>query len=323
MFLVDAVGTYLDYLENRALSTAHITTVAGRLGRLTARYPGILLASLESKDINLHFREMKDSRLSEGTRAGNASTVKAFFNFCVKEGFLPYSPASQLPKLRFKPVHRRAASADAVAALVAVIPEYAAHRQFRPVDVKDSLVVSFALDCGARLGEIHSLRWVDVRHALAAGHQTRSGRVVYTVIGYGKTGASSLRFFSETAELFKLWEGLNPWKSPFVFASLSSGELVRPASLGRSFERLCCYAKIPVVRAHALRKKNVRDIIKGSGDWKMGQMFAGHENLSVTMDHYNDVLFDEVDEAAADLAELRRGGVESHLLVNALFKKLG
>ncbi len=323
MLLVDAVGTYLDVLENRALSTAHITTVAGRLGRLVTRFPNILLADLESKHVNVHFREMKDQGLSEGTRAGNASTVKAFFNFCVKQGFLPYSPASQLPKLKYKPVHRRAAPADAVAALVAAVPEYAAHRQFRPVDVKDALVVSFALDCGARLGEIHSLRWVDVRHALAAGRQTRFGRLVYTVIGYGKTGAAQLRFFSETAELFRLWEGMNPWKSPFVFASLLSGELVRPASLGRAFDRLCTFAGVPVVRAHALRKKNVRDIIKASGDWKMGQMFAGHENLSVTMEHYNDVLFEEVDDAAAALAELRRGDVQSHLLAAQLFKKKG
>lgn len=323
MLMDDAIGTYLDYLENRALSTAHIVTVKGRLGRLAARYPGVLLADLESKHINVHFREMKDQGLSEGTRAGNASTVKAFLNFCVKQGFLPYSPAAQLPKLRYKPVHRRAAPADAVSALVPAVSEYAAHRQFRPVDVKDALVVSFSLDCGARLGEIHSLRWVDVRHALAAGHQTRSGRIAYTVIGYGKTGASSLRFFSETAELFRLWEGMNPWKSPFVFASLLTGELVRPASLGRSFERICRFAGIPVVRAHALRKKNVRDIIKNSGDWKMGQMFAGHENLSVTMTHYNDVLTDELDDAAADLAELRRGGVQSHLLAAELFKKKG
>lgn len=322
MLLDDAINTFVAHLEDRALSRSYIESVTYRLGRLADSLPGVSLLDLEAGQVNRYFRDLKESGLSEATRAGHANSVRALLNFSVRQGFIPYSPAAGLPRMSYRPVHRRAASAASVGKLIAAIQPYAAHRNFRPRDVKDALAVSFAVDCGARLGEINSLRWADARHALAHGHETKNGRMAYQVIGTGKTGASVLRFFSETAELFHLWQRLNPWpQAVFVFASITTGEKMRASSLGDSFVRISKFAGIPPVRAQAIRKRNVTDIIQKTGDWKMGQLLAGHSDMKVTMEHYNDVDLERVDDAAAEMANLRRGGEGGHLLAASLFKK--
>lgn len=322
MLLKDAIDTFLASLEDRALSGSYIESVAYRLGCFLDEHPEMELLDLESGHVNRYFRDQKERGLAEATRAGHASSIRAWLNFCVRQGFIPYSPAANLPRMSYRPVHRRAASSASVGKLISAIQPYAAHRNYRPRDVKDALAVSFAVDCGARLGEINSLRWVDVRHALAHGHQTKSGRMAYQVIGTGKTGASVLRFFSETAELFNLWQKLTPWPNAvFVFASITTGEKMRAQSLGDSFVRISKFAGVPAVRAQAIRKRNVTDIIQKTGDWKIGQLLAGHSDVQVTMMHYNDVDLERVDDAAAEMASLRRGGGGGHYLAESLFKK--
>ena len=320
MLLQDAIDAFLANLLDRALSPSYISSVALRLKRLSDSFPAIPLSDIQERDVNKYFRELKEVGLAEATRAGHASSVKAFFNFCVRYGFLPYSPASGLPRLSYKPVHRRAAPRDSVLALIKAIPEFAAHRDYHPRDVKEALAVSLGVDSGARLGEIQSLLWSRVHHALERGHLVKEGRVVYTIVGYGKTEASFLKFFSETATLFSLWEKSNPWKdSNFVFCSLRTGERQQASSLGRAFERICKFADIPPFRSQAVRKRNVTDMIRQTGDWKAGQLLAGHANLKVTMEHYNDIMHEDMDDNVAAMATERRGGGGAALLAEALF----
>ena len=50
-------------------------------------------------------------------------------------------------------------------------------------------------------------------------------------------------------------------------------------------------------------------------------MLAGHSNISVTMEHYNDILFEDMDDNVAKMADARRGKVRGELLAAQLFNK--
>jgi integrase len=129
-----------------------------------------------------------------------------------------------------------------------------------------------------------------------------------------------LEFCQETAELFQLHFERAPYtRLDLVFYSLSTGEVMKPASLSRAFDRACKFAGVPVFRSHAVRKRNGSAIIQQLHAPDVAQMYLGHQELSTTLRHYNDHERDDVSEAAAQLASLRRG--ERDVLAEQFFKK--
>lgn len=310
LLLATAYQQYLEHLQERQCSSAHLETIGWRLGRYVKQYPNKSLATVTALDLAVHFRELKEKGLAEATLAGHTRVHKAFWGWCKANGLIKKNPSKKLKNYSFKPKHRHAASPEAVKRVIAVLPQFARHRGLNQRDVRDALVMSLSLDCGGRLGEMWSLIRRDVQLALSQPQKTSSGLNVYHVTGWGKTGESELRFFEHTADLFRLWFEISPQvpATAPVFINIKTGERLRVSSLGRTFERVCRYAKVPPFRSHAVRKRNISDMIRLSGSPNVGQRYANHADVATTMAHYDVVMAGEVDSFAATLANNRRNG---------------
>lgn len=321
MTLIEALSRYLLHLQSRDLSTSHTGTVDYRVKRFINTSAHTSIASVTQTDIRSFITSLKSDGSADATLAGFTSTLKTFFNWCVKQGIITESPAAGLKKYDYDPVHFRAAPTSSVEALAAAVILFANHRN-RPRDLRDALFISMVIDSGSRLGELHSLRKKDLQSALQSGVPTQSERISYQIIGKGKTGGLPVLFFEETAQLASRWLDERPWQdAPFVFISLDTGKRLRKASLGRSFERICKFVDVPTIRAHSIRKRNVTDVIRQSGDLTIGQKYAGHKSPETTMRHYNDLQNEDVINAAATLANQRRPANKFHQGMEKLFKQ--
>lgn len=308
LLLTTAYEQYLQHLEERQCSTAHLETIGWRLGRYVKQHTDKYLATITAADLAVHFRELKEKGLAEATLAGHTRVHKAFWGWCKANRFIKKNPAKKLKNYSFRPKHRHAASPESVKRVIAALPNFARQRGLNQRDVRDALLVSLSLDCGGRLGEMWSLLRRDVQLALTQPQKTSNGLNVYHVTGWGKTGESELRFFEHTADLFRLWFEVSPRvpATAAVFINIKTGERLKVASLGRAFERICRYAKVPTFRSHAVRKRNISDMIRLSGSPNVGQRYANHADVATTMAHYDVVMAGEVDSFAATLANNRR-----------------
>jgi integrase len=321
MLLTDAIAAYLDDLRERQLTAVHIRTVSYRLSQFAKSRPaGQLIEPLTRAELAGHFIKLREGK-SDGTMAGYTSTHKAFWRFAKNEGWTKTNLGKRLKKYSYKPVVRKAAPAADLATVLSKLNEFAWHRDGRPRDVRDALLVSLSLDAGARRAAMWGLRRTDVERSLHRGRVAKNGRIMYQVESYvNKTGTVTLEFCQETAELFQLHFERAPYtRLDLVFYSLSTGEIMKPASLSRAFDRACKFAGVPVFRSHAVRKRNGSAIIQQLHAPDVAQMYLGHQELSTTLRHYNDHERDDVSEAAAQLASLRRG--ERDVLAEQFFKK--
>ena len=313
--LTQALEEYLLYLKKEGSSATHIRTVHSRLRQFIEpndEFPTDnrmrSVDSVTALDLHQHLFELQGGGRSDGTMAGYVGSMRAFWAWLVRDKEVKESPAENLRRYSYLPKKRRAAPSKSVDKLYAALRPFVAHRNYNPRDVRDALVVSLSLDSGSRIGEVHSLRSRDMEEALARGEIAENSRTCYTVIGRGKTGSKAVTFFNESAELYALWQRVNPFpNAEFVFTSVHTGRLLRPESMTRCFEGICEFAGIPVVRSHAIRKRNASDLQRAFGDPELTRLYLGHSSITVTMNHYNDVDQERVMEAAAELASSRRG----------------
>lgn len=320
MLLTDAIAAYLDDLRERQLTAVHIRTVSYRLHRFAkTRPPGQTIGQLTRGEIAAYFIKLRDGK-SDGTMAGYTSTHKAFWKFAKRQGYTNTNLGKRLKKYSYKPVVRKAAPADDLATVLAKLNEFAWHRNGRIRDIRDALLVSLSLDAGARRAAMWGLRRSDVERALRKPKRAKNGRIVYLVNAYiNKTGTTTLVFCQETADLFQLYFERAPYtRLDLVFYSLTTGEVMKPASLSRAFDRACKFAGVPVFRSHAVRKRNGSTIINELHDLSGAQLYLGHEDITTTTTHYR-TPEDAAGEAAAELAARRRG--QRDALVEQFFKK--
>lgn len=324
MKLNHALQTYLESLAARHLSQAHTSTVRSRLRRFSATWGHCNLDIITGDDIDAHFDDLEASGLAHGTLAGYKSTHRAFWNWCLQHQIIDDNPANVLlTKNRaydYRPVHSRAAPAADFQAVINALPAFAAHRDNNPRDVRDAALISLAIDCAKRRKELWNLRRRDIERALARGQAVAGGRMVYHATSHGKTGQVTVVFFEETAVLLRRWLKLMPAAANWLWINLRTGERLRADVLAIAFIRLCKFADVPTFRFHAVRKRSVTDIIRSTGDWKVGQLLAGHRDQRTTQLHYNEVDQLRVDEMAARLADIRRG--QPNALVDGFFGKI-
>lgn len=307
-----AVEMYLSHLRERQLSQAHIDSVQLRLNRFAAGRERNKLDQITGDDIAGYFHTLRhEAGLADGTLAGHKSTLRAFWNWCIKQGLADDNPSAILCQKKYSysylPVRSRSVPRSDFMAVIAALDPFAAHRNYHPRDVRDAAMVSLVADSSARRGELWELRQRDVADALNRPKELGNGILVYHVITRGKTGTVKIRFFENTAVLLRRWLECIPPETPFVFVNVRTHQRLRKDAMWLGFKRICEFADVPVFRFHATRKRVVTDIIEASGDMKVGQLLANHRSQRTTQEYYNDIQEDRVDAAAARLVAHRNG----------------
>lgn len=314
-----AITAYLDDLRERQCRPVHLYSVRSRLGHFESQFGDRSLDSLTRADIGQHITSLEGDR-TEATMAGIAATHRAFWTWCHERGFTSPNLGSKLRRYDYTPSVRRAASPEHVEALAAAIPAFVDRRRGRTWyenDLRAGLIVSLSLDSGARLGEMANLRIDDVRRSLERPHWTPEG-TAYIVGSRGKTGTAQLVYFEQTASLFRRWLELVPSNARFVFVNLETGAKLYTNSLSRMFLRVCRFAGVPPFRAHAIRKRNICDIVDESG-FAAAQQYAGHSNIQTTRRHYYEANQEQTVKAAARMNRRRRQSAEEASELAKLF----
>lgn len=321
----NALDLYLDDLRERQCSQVHVRSVAWRVGCFVKGREERPLSSITRAELSAFFVELKETR-ADGTMAGLTGSHRAFWKFCLYQGWIDVNPADRLRSYQYTPQVRRAARPDDVATVAGRLFDFVEHRGRRHRDIRDGLFVSLSLDCGGRRNSMLKLRKPWVLDALGKPRVAENGRLYYEITARrDKTGSSQLIFFEETAELFEMWLPLVPPAArDLIFVNLNTGALLKPDSVSKAFARICGFAGVPVFRSHAVRKRNGSDI-RFSQDPVTAQHYLNHKSLETTLRHYTDVGEDDVGNAAANLASRRRKGVkrpfvESDRLASEFFK---
>lgn len=315
----EAIATYVDDLRERQCRRLHINGVRSRLGHFQREFGDRSLESITRAIVGQHLTSLEEPR-AEATMAGISATHRAFWSWCHERGWTAENLGSKLRRYDYTPSVWTAAPPEHVEALAAAIPAYVEHRahlDYHVYDVRAGLLVSLSLDSGSRLGEMAALRVADVKRSLEAPVWTPEG-VAYEVGSKGKTGATSLVFFEDTAALFRRWFEHLPDGCRFVFSNLKTGEPMNRNSLGRLFSRVCKWAGIPPFRSHAIRKRNICDIVDESG-FAAAQDYAGHSNIQTTRRHYYQANRQRTVRAAVRMHQRRRQSADETNQIAKLF----
>lgn len=310
MKLDTAIENYVTYLVGLRMSDAHTSTVKGRLARFCRRHGRQNITAITGQHIDNHFKSLEEAGLASATRAGYKSTHRAFWKWCQAEGLIDANPADVLlcktHRYDYRPVTSRPAPSADFQAVINCLTQFAAHRNYEPRDVRDAAMVSIVVDSARRRGEIWNLNRRVVESALKRG-ETTEGQTVYRASSTGKTGQQTVIWFEQTAILLRRWITMMPAESGYLWVNLRTGKRLHPDTMSMAFIRICEYANVPVFRFHAVRKRDVTDIIAATGDYKVGQILAGHKDERTTQMHYNEVEQQRVEIMAARLATARRG----------------
>lgn len=324
MKLEDAYRAYVARQRAAQVTDSTLENIEDCVGKFVENCGDIDLEEVAETAVDAWFVYRRDERgNAHGTLAKHKTAIRSFFNWCLAQNWLTGNPADVLLKnehaYSYKPVHSRPAPREDVDTLAAALPAFAARRDHHFNDVRDALLVSLAIDCGNRRGEIGRVRRKDLERSLANGRLLATGRTVYRLAAMGKTGEATVQFYDETAVFARLLLRLLPEGAAYIFVNGRTGKLLHEDSLRDAFKRACKFAGVPRFAFQATRKRTVRDAIVLTGDQKAGQLIAGHKDIRTTQIHYNDMDQDDVDEVGAIVANARRG--EPDNLATDFFRK--
>jgi len=308
MNVESAVELFLSDLDSRELSKAHRKNTIWRVYKLCEPWLDWELAELSRAALTGRVQALEEF-YAEASIAGLVQGAKAMFKFLFEQGVLPENLADHLRPRSYRSKMVKAAPQEVVAQLEAAIPAFVQQRDDHPRDVRDALTVMLSLQSGSRLSGIVNLQRSHMLEALKRPFATGSGRVAYRVPTKSKGRRVELVFYSETAELFELWEKVRPRfpKEPDrVFTSLKTGKVLLARSVSQAFTRLSLFAGVPITRSHAIRHRNVTDLMRAGADPKVAAAYAGHSSEAVTMAHYRHLVGSEVEDAMAQVLDKRQ-----------------
>jgi site-specific recombinase XerD len=320
-----AVSLYLAALTARGSSAKHLESVSGRLGRFCKKYGDENIETITGEHIQAYFDSLDAAGLAVATLAGHKASLRACWRWLRAEGHTDNQPDAVLSTRRhsysYTPVQSQPAPVDDFQIVLRRLTEFANHRDGNPRDVRDAALFSVAVDSAKRRGELWHMRRRDVERSLARP-EVAAGRHIYRISSRGKTGQVTIVFFEETAVYLAAWLQLMPETAVYVWCNTRTGERLRPESLSLAVVRICQWAGVRPFRLHAIRKRDVTDVIAAAGDAKVGQLLAGHKDPRTTQLHYNQVEQSRVDALAAQLNATRRGPQKGDDLASDFFKNI-
>lgn len=238
-------------------------------------------------------RPAESGSLSPATIAGRVQALKAFFRWCMDEGFLEESPAAPLRQPPYEPRETKAMEAADLRAMIGV-----ARRRARRGQPRDLAILLFLADTGCRVGEIVSLRLAGVDLAAFEAEVD------------GKTGLGLVDFTETTAEALAAWLKIRPQLDhDYVFTSLGSN-YGQPIGAGTVYQLLKRMAKKADVdgryNPHSIRHL-VGQRFTDRGNLELARKKLRHSSIETTARYYANQDRARLKKATDDLSLTRDG----------------
>ncbi len=268
--MVDCFATYLSDERNLSPHTrvAYLRDL-GEFQNFLERHGGSgkeALARIDSFLLRRYLAELH-KRNQRTSIARKLSTLRTFFRYLVREGYLPHNPAEGLstPKLnRYLP---KTLSVDEAAALM--------ERGYGNslLDLRDRAIVELFYSSGLRVSELTGLDVgsLDLREklvrVLGKGRKER-------IVPVGRKSHEALLAYLEARGM--------PDEDEPLFLNARGGRLT-PRSVQRNLKaRLIKAGLIKDISPHALRHSFATHLLDGGADLRAIQELLGHVSLSTT-----------------------------------------
>lgn len=272
-------------------------------------------------------RKRDGTRYAHASLAGISKGIRSCFKFAEEEGYIVGNVSRKLPRYNYKPVHRQIASEEDIITILNALPAFIDHRGRDVRDLRDALIVSFAINTGTRLRNIKELERKAVLTALehpSLVYTSHGVDNIYHVYTEGKGDKMlELRFSEATAELFREYFHRTKASNP-TYAFVTNNVLANPigkATANSAFQRVCEFAGTPIWLSHSIRKANVMAILDTGADIKTASEYVQHSDPQVTLVHYVYSNQRRVDEAALNMMEKRYAEAAVQSQMDNFFKR--
>lgn len=220
-----------------------------------------------------------------------AKTIRTFFNWCVKAGFLEKSPARGV---RYRRDETRVSKDKAM-------PDHLYEQllDFAKWNPRYHVLVLFLGDTGCRIGGAAWLQWQHIDLVQRLAYVTEKGKSPRPV------------FFGEECQLaLKRWHEVCTFdKGDFVFAK--HGNQLTNDSLGQLFTRICMYARIGNYGPHSLRHRKGHQLADHKVPPTVAAKALGHESILTTLEYYYP---DDLDRVQREMEKLSHKAKRPQLL---------
>jgi integrase/recombinase XerD len=228
-------------------------------------------------------RPVEEGRLSPATINKHVKTLKAFFRFAIKRGYLVCSPAEELKVRKYN----RAADSSK-----AILPEElkALVAACKP-DPRDYAIVLFLADTGCRVGGLASLKIGNLQLGAVSGTAllTEKGEQLHRV------------FFGEmTANALRVWLEYRPYTThSFVFVSKRNQRPFSSKSVSQMVKRKAEKAGIKrPIGPHAIRHRVGQAWADEGINPELIRMKLGHSDVSITTAFYFNQDFSRLEQVS-------------------------
>ncbi len=222
--------------------------------------------------------------LSDATIYKIAKTLKAFFNWSIKRGYLPESPA------RFLVVRRPDDNPAGKAASPNEVSEIIGAAYYKP---RDRAIVLLLAQSGARAGEVAGLRLVDLDlgnlRAFVLNPKNGESRYIY--------------FEQDAADAMLAWLKKRPEiDHDYVFVSWRDHQPLHPSAVSQMIRRRCGDADLErTIGSHAFRHFVAKTLFNEGEDPRVIRDYLGHKSLEITWKYGASVHDEDLHRAAKRL----------------------
>ena len=264
--LHDAVAVFLLDCEARNFTKSTLTYYRFRLGKLVAHFSApVALAAVTATDIRAHLTDLAHHGHGGYSQLGSYRAARAFFNFCIREGWLTKSPTATMHAPR---VEKRQPVIFTPAQVRAILAACNTPR--------DTAIVYVLLDTGLRRGELVVLLGRDIN--LDTGAVTvrqGKGQKDRTVFAGAKTRRAVSRYYAQRGR---------PGSDDAVWLSIRTGDALTVNGLAQAMKRISRRAGFPV-HPHTFRRTFATASLRAGMDLETLRILMGHEDLQ-TMRRY-------------------------------------
>jgi len=277
LLLAEAVRLYLKARSDRRPKTLRADrSVLGLL--LEELHPDIQLRHVEPRHLSAFLGNLG---FSDGTRNTYYTRIKAFFNWCVTEGYLVENPIRKLRPPKTSKTVADFLTREEYTHLLHYIESEAILKENRlkPGEIiwlAD--VVRFAVGTGMRLGEICNLRWSAVN--LQTGYvSVKNARDFKTKSGHERT----LYITGEARQVLELRHAARTSELDDYVLTGTSGEQLNATYVSKRFKRFTRMAGLREgVHFHTLRHTYASWLVMAGVDLFRVKELLGHSDISTT-----------------------------------------
>lgn len=219
---------------------------------------------------------------STATYNKHVKSIRTFFNWCVKQRWLVFSPADGTKRAKQnKYIGREKAMPDH---LFDRLLDYA---QWEP---RLKALVLFLGDTGCRIGGAAGLRWVHLDFTLRKAVVTEKGEKTRPVF-----------FGEECARALLYWRDHHPLREgDYVFSK--TGRRIKADNLAQYFRRMCQQVGIGSWGPHSLRHRKGHQFADAGIAPSIAAQALGHESVTTTLEFYYPADWERVQAAMEKLA---------------------